>query len=758
MPAHPESGLQPLKKLIHFALVIEITIDEVSRVKKFTCPTCNAACGLLVEVKLNKVISIKPDKDHPLSRGFCCPKGLALGPITNDKDRVRKPLKRVGDAFQEISWKQAIHEIAKKVLSIREASPHSIAYYMGTNSLHHYAHALFVTGFMRALGSKNMYNAGSVDNNNKFVAQYFLYGSSVIMPIPDIPNTDLLIILGSNPAVTRMSLAHCPNIVRELKMIKKRGAEIYLIDPRRNETAQIFTEKGDEHYIPIYPDTDAFFLLAMINVIFREKLEDEEYLKANTTGYEILKELVQEFTPELAEKCCKIPAETIYQLARKFVRTKRAVIYARLGTCLSTFSTLNAWAIEVINIIAGKFDRHGGQIFGRSIINTTKLGKLLGLGTYDTSRSRIGNYPNVMGAFPLGILAREILTPGNRVRALFISGGNPALSSPNSTEIQQALKKLEICVVLDFYINETALLAADYILPVRTPLENSEIDMFNLNYQVYPRIEYSHAVITPEKYGPKPEWEILLSLARVMKLPIFGNKILDAIPRLFRYIGKEFDPEILVRIFLFLGQVLEKRFPHLSTGTLSLKKLKKKETVLLGKNEYGVSKKFLMTDDKKIHLMDVLIEEQIKECWIALEKRIEENRTRKIPENEFVVIGRRSLKTMNSWMHNVDFLWRKKQEPKLLINDQDASRLNLTQGEVVTLENKIGSIKIPIEITEDVMPGVVCYPHGWGHKNPKLSFANKHPGENINVLTNSHELEKLSGMPLMNGYRVRLSK
>ncbi|MHA1384246.1 MAG: molybdopterin-containing oxidoreductase family protein [Candidatus Helarchaeota archaeon] len=731
--------------------------QEKSVFKKFTCPTCNAGCGLLIEVMNNKVISVRPDKNNPLSNGFCCPKGISLGDITNDKDRVLRPLKRVGADFQKISWKQALHEIADKLSKIRtNYGPNSIAYYMGTNSLHQYAHGMFVTGFMDAIGSRMSYNAGSVDNNNKFVTQYFLYGNSAIMTIPDLPNTDLLIIIGSNPVVTRLSLVNCPNVTRILKGIKKRGGEIYIIDPRRNETVKIFAN-DDEHYIPIFPNTDIFLLLSMINLIFEENLKDKNFLKNNTKGYEKLEAAVKSFTPELAESICKVPAEKIMQLARKFVKTKRAVIYARLGTCLSTFGTINAWAIEVLNIISGKLDRPGGAIFGKNVINISKLGRLLGMGSYNKYKSRVGKYPEVMGAFPLGTLAREILSYKNPVKALFVSGGNPYLSAPNTNEFEKALKKLELCVLIDFYINETAYIAADYILPARTPLENSNISVFELNYQIYPHLEYVNAVIEPDKYGPKPEWEILLSLIKLMKLKAFGNGILDLLPKLFNLINKEFHPDFLIRIFLFLGQVLDKRFPYLSNGALTFKALKKKKLILLGPNEYGVLRKHIQTPDKKINLMNSKIEEEIKRCKKYMEERFGELTTEQ-SKNEFLVIGRRNLKTMNSWMHNVERLWRKKQVPKLLINPNDADRLELNPNDSVILKNELGSIKVPIEITNDIIPGVICYPHGWGHKNPKLKFANEHAGENINILTSSKSLEKLSGMPLFNGFKVKLFK
>ena len=737
--------------------MIKIKKDPVSDFRKFTCPTCNSGCGLLIEVKNNKVLSIKRDKDHPLSKGYFCPKGIAWKDVTYDEDRVLRPLKRINDTFVTISWKRALHEIAEKLMEIRgKYSPHSVAYYMGTNSLHHYAHSLFASGFLDGLGSKSMYNAASVDNNNHFVAQYFLYGSPIVMSIPDLQHTDLFIILGSNPAVTHLSLATCANVNKVMKELLERGGEIYVIDPRKNKTAQLYAD-DTEHYIPIVPNTDIFLLLSMINVILQENLADQEFLAAHCTNYKSLKDFVTDFTPELAEKICKIPAEKIYDLTRKFVNTKRALIYGRMGICGSTFSTLNAWAIEVLNILAGKLDRPGGRIFGKNIVNVVQLGGLIGLGSYDKRRSRIGNYPEVIGALPLGTLAREILA-GN-VRALIISAGNPILSSPNSNEFKEALQKLELCVILDFYINETASAAADYILPVRTVLENPNFHaIFNLNYQLVPHIEYDEAVITPDKYGPKAEWEILLSLIRLMNLTAFNNTLFDSIIKIYRFVKKKFNPAILIRLLLFLGQILQGRFPYLSSNAFTLKKIMKERTILLNKNEYGVLKKYLQTKNKKIPILNPQIEEQIQLCKSELNLRTANNPKYKLQDNEFFVIGRRLLKTSNSWLHNVKTLWPKKDEPKLWINTHDAQRLNLINDDVVILENELGLVKVPISLTDNIMTGVVCYPHGWGHKNPKLSFANKHPGDNINKLTSSNELDILSGMPLLNGYKVRLFK
>ncbi|MHA1148394.1 MAG: molybdopterin-containing oxidoreductase family protein [Promethearchaeota archaeon] len=728
--------------------------------KKFNCPMCNAGCGLIADVQNNKIISVKPDPNYPLTKGYCCPKGIALGDVTNDNDRVKRPLKRINGEFKEISWKRALHEIADKLSTLKDIfGGDSIAYYLGTNSVHQYAHSMFAVGLMDALGSKMMYNAGSVDNNNNFVAQNILFGSSVVMPIPDLPNTDLLVLIGANPAVSNLSLVTCSNVMKVLKGIKARKGEIYIIDPRRNETAKILTKKDDGYHIPIYPDTDIYMLLAMINTVIKEKLIDQEYINQNTYGFEKLKKIVEPFTLELAEKCCKIPQKVLYDLTVKFARTKKAVMYGRLGISLSSFATLNIWAIYLLNIITGKLDRPGGSIFGKNLINIAKLGRIIGQGSFDNIRSRVGGYPDVMGAFPLGTLAKEILREKEPVRALILSGGNPLLSAPNSNEFRKALDKLEFLIVLDFYINETAAYKADYILPTRVPTENSNSPIFLLNYQVFPHVEYSHALVETDLYGSKSEWEILLSLARLMKIPMFGSTLLDSIPKLYSLLHKKYHPEFLIKLFLFLGQILEKKYPRLSSNSYTLKKLKnRKEVLLLGKNQYGVLEKYIQTKNKKINLMDLRLEEQLNICEQSINAKIRELSEIENINSNFLMIGRRNLKTMNSWMHNIQRLWRNKQEPHLFIHPTDAKKLNLIDNEHVIVENHLGAIKVPIKITDEIMPKVLCYPHGWGHKNRFLSFASQYPGENINFLTDNKKLDTLSGQPVMNGYKVSLRK
>ncbi|MGV9171878.1 MAG: molybdopterin dinucleotide binding domain-containing protein [Promethearchaeia archaeon] len=313
--------------------------------------------------------------------------------------------------------------------------------------------------------------------------------------------------------------------------------------------------------------------------------------------------------------------------------------------------------------------------------------------------------------------------------------------------------KLEFCVMLDFYINETADLAADYLLPTRTPLENSNLPIFLSNYQVFPHLEYSAAVVRPDKHGPKAEWEILLSLARLMDVPMFGNRFLNLIPKIFKIFRKKFTPEFFIKVFLFVGQLLKGKIPGISSKNYTLKQLKNKGTISLGNNEYGMLSDYIYTDSKKIEIFPSIIQNQILKCRNDYSHKLDFINEITESKNEFVMIGRRNLKTMNSWMHNIKKLWPNKKEPAVFINPIDARNLNLRNSEKVILKNELGEIKVPMLITEKIIKNVICYPHGWGHKNLHLSFASKHA-----LLTNNKEMNPLYGQPLMNGYRVSLFK
>ncbi|HME52740.1 MAG TPA: molybdopterin-dependent oxidoreductase [Candidatus Lokiarchaeia archaeon] len=733
--------------------------------KKFFCSICDASCGLIAITDNNTVVNIIPDKHHPVSKGYCCPKGLALHHVTNDPDRIIHPLKFDGGTWVQLSWKQAIGDIAAKFGAIRvQNGPHAIASHMGTNGNHSYSFSMYWKGFNDALGTRNCFDAGSVDNNNKFAAQYFMYGNSAVMPIPDLINADFLLLIGTNPAETNLNIAKCSSVMDKIATIAKRGS-VVIIDPRNNETVKtlesIKRTNVKHHFIK--PGTDTWLLVAMLNVIIVEGLIDENFINMNSTGYEQIKNRIASCTPTIASRVTGIPEETIAALAREFATTPRATIYARLGTCLVPHPTLNAWAIETLHVITGHLDKEGCAIFGHGPFNVAKVGRLIKLGEYDEWRSRIGHYPSVMGALPLGILAREITTPGTgQVRALIEAGGNIALTAPDSNAMLDAMKQLDIFVSIDFYRNETATLAAEgarvpavYILPATTPLERENIPITYLNYNIVPHVEYHDAVILPSRAGPKQEWEIFLALTRAMHLVPFGNKMFGILAKALRFMHKEFSPGFLVGLLAIIGNIMGKHPPIVSDQAITLGAIKKKKVIVWKRHRYGVLKEFLFTGDKKVHLADPRIVQDLDRFVASIK---DEMRVDDLASNEFFLIGRRHRKTMNSWLHNIPALWKERTYPRLLVNEEDALRLGMKDLDVVRLSNQSGELQVPVELTSDIMKGVLCYPHGWGHDKNGLTFARENAGANFNCLTSDAPLDPLSGMPCFDGIHVFLKK
>nr|MDO8109768.1 molybdopterin-dependent oxidoreductase [Candidatus Sigynarchaeota archaeon] len=733
--------------------------------RKFFCSICDASCGLIAIVENGRVVNVMPDKHHPVSKGYCCPKGLAIHHVANDPDRILHPLKYDNGTWTCISWKQAICEIAGKLTEIRKKhGPHAIATHMGTNGGHCFSFSMYWKGFNDALGTRNSFNAGSVDNNNKFAVQYLMYGNSTIMPIPDLINADFLILIGTNPAETNLSLAKCSNVMEKISAIAKRG-KVVIIDPRRNETVKNLENIEMTHVTHhfIRPGTDTWLLAAMLNVILTENLTDKEFIDRNTTGFAQIKDRVAPCTPAIASCITGIPEEAITRLARDFAMTRRAIIYARLGTCLVPHPTLNAWAIEALHVITGHFDREGCVIFGHGPFNVAKIGRIIKLGEYDEWRSRIGHYPSVMGALPLGILAREITTPGEgQVKALIESGGNIALTGPDSNSITDALKHLEIFVSTDFYRNETTTLAAEiakipavYILPATTPLEQENIHITHLNYNVVPNVEYHDAVNVPPRTGPKQEWQIYLALIRKMQLVPFGNKMFGMLAKILKLVHKELSPGFILGLLAIIGNIMAKHPPFLSSQAITFGAIKRKKLIVWKRHRYGVLQECLLTDDKKVHLADPRIVRDLDQFMASIkDSSPTDNRT----SDEFCLIGRRYRKTMNSWLHNIPALWKERTYPRLLVNDKDAARLSIADSEIVIVINKTGEIRVPVEITPDIMQGVVCYPHGWGHDKNGLAFARENAGQNYNRLTSTPSLDPLSGMPCFNGIQVHLKK
>ncbi len=474
---------------------------------KTYCRICEPLCGMVATVEDGKLVQLRPDRDHPLSKGFACPKGIAFADVHNDPDRVLHPLRRTpaGD-FERVDWETALTDIAARLGSIRsEHGGDAIGGYFGNPSAFNMAHSLWFLAFMKALGSRNIYSAGSQDVNNRFVASELLYGSPVTAPIPDLARTELLVIVGANPLVSHGSVMTAPRIKDELHGIVERGGRVLVVDPRRTETASAF------EWMPIDPDGDAWLLLSLLNVLFEEGLADQAALARQATGAARLRELAAPFAPERTESLHGVPAGDVRSLARDLAKTERAALYGRTGTCLGRSGTLTTFLLDAVNVVAGNLDREGGSMFGtlgapgERRATKAALGRIVKTGA---SRSRIGDFPSVLATMPAAVLAKEITTPGEgQIRALVLSAGNPVLSVPNGDELEEALDQLELMVSMDLYVNETNA-HADYVLPATTMYERDDFPLPFQTLLTTPFRQATRAVVPPAGEA-REEWTVL---------------------------------------------------------------------------------------------------------------------------------------------------------------------------------------------------------------------------------------------------------
>src|SRR3954467_9956031 len=418
------------------------------------CRICEALCGMVATVEDGRVTKLRPDREHPLSQGYACPKGIAMLDVQNDPDRVLHPLKRVGGPgeFERVTWRDALDDIAAQ---LRTVPGRQVAWYMGNPGAFSYSHSLWVKGFLDALGSPHLYSAGSQDVNNRFAASALLYGTPLLVPIPDLKRTKLLLVVGANPLVSHGSVLTAPRIRELLQDIER----VVVVDPRRTETARAF-----EH-VPIRPDTDAWLLLSLLQVIFEEGLADQDAIARQAVGARALRAFARDHPPEATEARTGIPAGTVRELARALATADGAAVYGRTGSCLGRYGTLVAFLLDALNVVTGNLDRPGGAVFGSSPLGLERLADRFGLASYARRHSRVGGFPDVLGSFPAALMAKEITTPGRgRLRALFVSAGNPVVSVPDGDELAAALPGLDLLVSIDLYVNDTNRLA-DYVLP-----------------------------------------------------------------------------------------------------------------------------------------------------------------------------------------------------------------------------------------------------------------------------------------------------
>lgn len=696
------------------------------------CRICEPLCGMVATVEDGRITKLRPDPHHPLSRGYACPKGIAMVEVQNDPDRVLHPLRRGrGGEFERVSWEVALGDIAARLRRIPSAS---VAWYMGNPGAFSYSHTLWVKGFLDGLGSPHYYSAGSQDVNNRFAASALLYGSPLLLPIPDLRRTSFLLMVGANPLVSHGSVLSAPRVREQLLDIER----VVVVDPRRTETARQF-----EH-LPIRPDTDAYLLLALIATVFEEDLADRAFLERWTDGAAGLERLALAHPPEATEARTGVPAARARELAREFAAAEGAAAYGRTGSCLGRFGTLVSFLLDALNAVTGNLDRPGGSVFGRPPVEVDRVGERLGLATYGKRRSRIGGFPDVIGNLPASLLPREIETPGDgQIRALFVSAGNPVLSVPDGEALERSLGSLDLCVSLDLYVNETNQ-HADYVLPATTFYEREDVPLAFLGLFTTPFIQATDPVVEPPGEC-RQEWAVIDDIARRIGVAPYS----DARLRLLAKLGVRPGPERVVDLLLRTGPGGD--LFGLRRGGLSLAKLRRHpHGLLLGEHiATGVLKDRLHTTAKRLRLCPPEIADEIER--LASVNGAD-------PQFPLRLIGMREQRSHNSWMHNAPLLMRGGRTHLLRVHPDDAALAGLEDGGDARLESKDGAVTVPVKVTDEMTPGTVALPHGWGHRGG-WRLANQHGGANVNLLAGGapEDLERLAGMAHLNGIPVRIS-
>jgi len=711
--------------------------SEQPEVHYRTCNLCEAMCGLEIEHKDGNVLSIKGDKQDTFSNGFICPKAVALQDIYNDPDRLRQPVKRVNDEWQKIGWDEALREVSQRLLSIKKKYGNkSVGIYQGNPTVHNYGTMLFMRNLTKALGIRNKFSATSVDQLPHHMASQYMFGHNLLIPIPDIDRTDFFLIIGANPVVSNGSLMTAAGMPGRLRDLQKRGGKVVVIDPRKTETAA----KADQHLF-IKPGTDTLLLLGLLHVIVRENTANPGRLAGHIQGLESIDTLTVDFSPEDVSSQTGIEADRIRQLAQDFSKATSAVCYGRMGVSTQQYGTLCQWLINVLNIVTGNFDRSGGALFNTPAVDIVKLlGSKGTLHKYNRWQSGVRGLPEFDGELPSVTMAEEILENEDGIKAMITSAGNPVLSVPNGKKLEEAFRKLDFMVSVDIYINETTR-HADIILPPTTGLETDHYDLiFNL-FAVRNVAKYSPALFSPDK-SAMADWQIFKALAnhiKPQKNPL--KKLMD----------RWSTPQRLLDLALKMGSYGRWHKGFRWKG-LTLAKLKRRTHGLdLGPLSPSLPHR-LFTKDKKINMAPDLFLEDIERLKRGLvETGVEQ-------KFDLLLIGRRQLRSNNSWMHNSHRLVKGGDRCTLMMHPADVRKNKLNGASNVRIESQVGSIEVGLEESEDMLQGVVSLPHGWGHnrRGIKMKIAAEHSGQSINDIIDHSLVDTLSGNAAVNGVPVRV--
>jgi len=713
--------------------------DEV-RTHYRTCHLCEAICGIEIRLKGNEILSIRGDEADPFSRGHICPKAVAIKDIHEDPDRLRQPVRRRGDDWETVSWDEALEEVATRLVDIQaQHGNDSVATYFGNPQVHSYGALLGGTQLARTLRTYNRFTATSVDQLPHHFAAYFMYGHQLLIPIADLDRTQFLLAIGANPVVSNGSLMTAPDVTRRLKAIRARGGRIVVVDPRRTETARL----ADEHHF-IRPGSDALFLLAVLNVLFGEGLVRPGRLATAARGIETVERVCADYPPERVAQATGVDAEQIRKIARGFAAAESAVCYGRMGTSTQRFGALSQWLVQVLNYATGNLDRAGGAMLTLPAFDAIGLASGMGQrGAFNRRQTRVRGLPEFGGEFPVVALAEEILTPGKgQIRALLTSAGNPVISTPNGPQLEKALASLEFMVSVDFYVNETTR-HADIILPPVFALERDHYDMIFHALAIRNTAKYSEPLF-PAPPDTRQDWQIFEELKRRIEArdpKRRGNWR-------SRLTSRWMTPRRSLALGLRLGPY-GPRWNPVAKGLTLGRLARQVHGVDLGPLQPCLPER-LGTADKTIELAPPTLLGDLPRLDALLE------RDAGAPSAELLLIGRRDLRTNNSWLHNSRRMVKGPLRCTLMMNPADAAQRGIRNGSLVRVASRVGQVEIPVEITDELMAGVVSIPHGWGHHRPgmRMTVAREHAGVSVNDLTDETVIDALCGNAALNGVPV----
>jgi len=740
-----------------------------------TCPLCEAGCGLEITLRPTpageEVVRIRGDRDDVFSQGYICPKGSTLKQLHEDPDRLRRPLVKRDGAFVEVSWDDAFAEIERRLLPILdEHGRNACAVYVGNPNAHNLAGLLYNRALLRALGSTNLFSASTVDQRPKEISAALMFGGGLNVPVPDVDRTDFLFMLGANPYASNGSLATAPDWPGRLERLVERGGTLVVVDPRRSRTAEMATE-----WVPIRPGADAYLLMAMVQVITSEGLVDLGACAELVTGLDEVVALAAPFTPEAVAHAVGVDADDIRRLARDLAAAPTACVYGRIGTTTAEFGTLASWLVDVLNVLTGNLDQPGGAMFATAAAGASntrgkpRFGREVNL---HRRHSRVRQLPETFGELPAVVMAEEMDTPGDgQIRALICVAGNPVLSTPNSARLDAAIAGLELVVAVDIYVNETTR-HADVILPAPSALQKGHYDIALLQLALHDTANYSEAVLPLDPDQPD-EWEVLARLALVLQgagatadpalvddlmitsmvqgsvgdetSAIHGrdpDEILEALaPRR--------GPERIVDFLLRTGPYGE-GFGADPDGLSLDQLLASPHGIDLGALKPRLPD-VLRTPDGMIALAPALLVADVARLHDGLDGR---------RDHPFVLIGRRHLRSNNSWMHNVHVLVKGKPRCTMQVNPDDAISLGLGDGDTAVVRSRVGELQVPVEVTDAIRPGVVSIPHGWGHDldGMQMTVAGDHAGVNSNLLADETLFDPISGNAVLNGIPVEVQR